>query len=533
MGIDMTEQQSATPDQRSFIFIYGPPGSGKSLLGRLLARSLNLNFIDLDELIEKSVNATISEIFTCDGEARFRKRECENLDRILEGDPSVVALGGGALLNEMNREKVESAGEVLCLQARPDTILARLNANSVKRPLLAGGEQQMLLDLLSNRAEHYKSFSLNMPTDQGSPESLVWEAQIQLGKFHVTGMEIGYDVIIANGGLGNLGPEMSDRGLGGPVAVVSDDNVAPFYVQGVIESLSSSGYKTESIIIPAGENNKTINTITTMWEKFVSLGLDRGSTVVALGGGMVGDLGGFAAATYLRGVSWVCVPTSILAMVDASLGGKTGADLSFGKNLIGAFHPPGLVYADPTVLSTLPEAEKRSGMAEVLKHGIISDPILFDMCSCGLDVVDKNLDEIIRRAMAVKVQVICEDPYERGVRATLNLGHTLGHAVEKTSNYTLRHGEAVAIGMVAAARYSEESGLAEDGLTQNIEAALERIGLPIRMPDSLPHESIIRAMGVDKKRAAGKVKLVLPVAIGDVRYGIPIDDLTVLVKAAE
>lgn len=529
----MTEQQLSIPDQRSLIFIYGPPGSGKSLLGRTLANALNMCFIDLDELIEQRAGKSIQEIFTTETEAGFRKRECENLDSILEGDSSVVALGGGALLNVRNREKVESAGEVLCLHARPDTILARLNKDDTHRPLLAGGERQWLLDLLSSRAEHYNSFSLNLTTDEGSPESLVWGAQIKLGKFHVTGMDNGYDVKVSPGGLHNLGLEMRSRGLSGPVAVVSDVNVAPLYVQDVIDSLSGAGYTAHSIVIPAGEKHKTVNTVIDLWGKFVTMGLDRRSTVVALGGGVVGDLGGFAAATYLRGVSWVCVPTSILAMVDASLGGKTGADLSFGKNLVGAFHPPGLVYADSMVLSTLPEAERRSGMAEVLKHGIISDPVLYVMCSRGWDVVDKNLDEIIRRAMAVKVQVICQDPYESGVRAALNLGHTLGHALEKVSNYTLRHGEAVAIGMIAAARYSEESGLAEDGLTRNIEAALVELGLPTKMPKNLSHELIIQAMGVDKKRADGKVKLVLPVTIGDVRYGIDTDDLSALIRGAE
>ena len=198
-----------------------------------------------------------------------------------------------------------------------------------------------------------------------------------------------------------------------------------------------------------------------LWKSFLENGLDRKSTVIALGGGVVGDMAGFAASTYMRGINWIAVPTTLLSMVDASLGGKTGFDLPEGKNLIGAFYPPKLVLADPSLLLTLPERELRSGMAEVVKHGIISDPELFALCARGLDWVKNNLEEVVKRAMAVKIKVIEEDPYEKGFRAALNLGHTVGHAVELVSKFNLRHGEAIAIGMVAEAKYSARVGLAD------------------------------------------------------------------------
>jgi 3-dehydroquinate synthase len=267
-----------------------------------------------------------------------------------------------------------------------------------------------------------------------------------------------------------------------------------------------------------------------MWEQFLAAGLERRSTVLALGGGVVGDLAGFAAATYMRGVPWVNVPASLLAMADASLGGKTGADLPQGKNLVGAFHAPQMVLTDPSTLKTLPRAELRSGMAEVIKAGVIGDPALFDACAHGWEMIEADWDEIIRMAMAVKIQVIEADPYEGGLRAALNLGHTVGHAVEVVSNYQLRHGESVAIGMVAEARLAEQIGIAQLGLADAIKDACLRLDLPVEIPADLPVEEILDAMQVDKKRSGSKLKFALPVRIGEVIPGVEVSDIESLLK---
>jgi 3-dehydroquinate synthetase len=211
-------------------------------------------------------------------------------------------------------------------------------------------------------------------------------------------------------------------------------------------------------------------------------------------------------------------------MVDASIGGKTGFDLPEGKNLIGSFHPPQLVLADPSLLLTLPEAELISGMAEVLKHGVISDPELFALCNRGLDWVNANLEELVKRAIAVKIKVIEEDPYEKGFRAALNLGHTVGHAVELVSQFKLRHGEAVAIGTVVEARYAEQIGIAEPGLADTIAATMSALGLPTKIPDDMPRENIIRTMRVDKKKSAKAIRFALPVKIGKVEL-VDVTDL--------
>jgi 3-dehydroquinate synthase len=306
--------------------------------------------------------------------------------------------------------------------------------------------------------------------------------------------------------------------------LVSDENVGAVYAGPASESLCRAGFSTRTVLIPAGEQHKTIDTVIRLWEGFLEAGLERGGPVVALGGGVVGDLAGFAAATYKRGVPWIAVPTSLLAMADASLGGKTGADLPQGKNLVGAFHPPQLVLADPQALNTLPEGELRSGMAEVVKAGIIDDPQLFELCAQGWQAVEADWAGIVRRAMAVKVDAIQADPYEKGRRAALNLGHTFGHALETVTGYRIRHGEAVSIGMVLAARLSERLGLAQPGLAEVISSALMGLGLTVEIPDGIDLQAMDLAMRVDKKRSQGVTRFVLPRAVGDVVVGVEVGD---------
>jgi shikimate kinase/3-dehydroquinate synthase len=520
------------PDLQSPIFIYGPPGCGKTSLGRRLAESLGLPFYDLDQEIERRAGISIPEIFAAQGETGFRQQERAALEGVLDLPVGVVALGGGALLSQANRSLVEASGPVLCLAADFDTLLERGRASSVERPLIQAEPRSRLAALMAQRGAHYASFPLQLDTGEASLEESVWEAQARLGFFHVSGMGAGYDVRVVETGLDELGPALMARGLNRSVAIVSDENVAPLYGEVVLRSLEQAGFQTHQVTISAGEAYKTIQTVQSMWTAFLEARLERGSTVVALGGGVVGDLAGFAAATYMRGVDWVAVPTSLLAMVDASLGGKTGADLPQGKNLVGAFHPPVLVLADPQTLSTLPDVELRNGMAEVVKHGVLADPALFDLCRQGWEVVAQDWAEIVRRAMAVKVRVIQEDPFEKDRRASLNLGHTLGHAIELASDFRLKHGEAVAVGMVFAARLAERMGIAQGGVAQEIVATLQGLGLPTEIPPGLDRQQVLALMGRDKKRAGGTVGFVLPVKIGEVRWGVDVGELSLEALAA-
>ena len=494
----------------SHIFLYGPTRSGKSTIGNMLAHTLNLPFVDLDRVIEMKMGISISKIMEQNGEAKFSELETSTLSSLVNEEDSVVALGSGALVRDENRSFAESHGKVILLAAPLNTLLDRLGLDSNKRPLLAGDLREKLESLLEKLGKHYNSFPLQVHVDGKSPEQNVLQAQISLGRFHLHAMGE-YDVVVHQ--VGEVGNLLHELKLQNPI-IVTDENVAKFHAEKVIVSLHSSGFESKVLTVPAGESHKTLDTVHQLWQGFLEAGLDRKSTVIALGGGVIGDMTGFAASTFMRGLSWVAVPTTLLSMVDASLGGKTGVDLPKGKNLIGSFYPPKLVLADPQLLKTLPEAELISGMAEVVKHGIVSDPELFSLSARGLDWAKNNLDEIVKRAIAVKIRVIEDDPYEKGIRATLNLGHTVGHAVELVSKFQLRHGEAIAIGMVAEAKYSARLGLAGVGLVEAVTGSLEALGLPIQIPEEMPREEIVRAMRVDKKKNAKVIRFALPVDIG-------------------
>ena len=377
------------------IFLYGPSGAGKSLVGEILARNLNLPFVDSDHIVESIAGMSIPQIMEERGEANLRDLQSTAINQIANDKAAVVALGGGALLRNENRAFVENNGKVILLLADPPTLVERLQNDSQTRPLLAGDLKLKLTSYLEERAAHYASFPLKVQVDGKSVEQITHQIQMLLGCYHLSAMGE-YDVRvgqIVNLPYGNL--------------IVTDENIAHYHLDQIKQDI---GRDIPSVIIHSGEEHKNLETVSRLWKSFLENGLDRKSTVIALGGGVVGDLTGFAAATYMRGMDWVAVPTTLLSMVDASLGGKTGFDLPEGKNLIGAFHPPKLVLADPSLLLTLPERELRSGMAEVVKHGIISDPELFVLCSRGLDWVKANLAEIVRRAMAVKIKIIEEDP---------------------------------------------------------------------------------------------------------------------------
>ncbi len=498
------------------IFLYGPPGTGKSTVGKQLARNLKLSFIDLDRVIETNAGMSIPHIMEQQGESTFRDLESSALKNLVNEQESIIALGGGALLRDENRIFAEAHGKIILLMAEVNTLLQRLNTDSNKRPLLAGDVNTKLSSLLAKRAEHYNSFPLRIHVDGKSAEQNAHQVQVTLGRHHLSAMGE-YDSVV--GQVSSL----INFSMQNPI-IVADENVAKFHLEKISAVLQSSGFESKSVVVPAGEQHKNLETISTLWKAFLENGLDRKSTVIALGGGVLSDMTGFAASTYMRGINWIAVPTTLLSMVDASLGGKTGFDLPEGKNLIGAFYPPKLVLADPQLLNTLPEAELISGMAEVVKHGVISDPELFALCGRGLDWVKNNLEEVVKRAMSVKIKVIEEDPYEKGIRAALNLGHTVGHAVELVSKFNLRHGEAIAIGMVAEAKYSARVGLAGVGLVDAIVESLEALGLPIQIPEEMPREEIIRAMRVDKKKNAKAIRFALPVEIGRVEL-VDVTDL--------
>ncbi len=514
------------------IFLYGPPGAGKSSVGKALAERLRLPFADLDLEIEKSAGKAIPQIMEQQSESVFRDLETDMLKQIANESPRVIALGGGALLRAENRRYAEGRGWVVFLETKIETLVERLQKDQSQRPLLTGNLNEKLRTLLEQRRSHYDSFLIRVSQSgqslrefQKTPEQIALEIQQKLNLLCVYSPDGNiYDVIVQPDGFDSLGAFLSERKLGNPVAIIADGIVANLYAEAAVRSIEGAGHNAHVIAFPAGENSKNINTVMKLWQEMLKIGLDRKSTVIALGGGVTGDLAGFAASTFMRGINWVGVPTTLLAMVDSSLGGKTGFDLPEGKNLIGSFYSPKLVLADPQLLKTLPETELISDMAEVAKHGIISDPELFYLCQRGLNWIKDNLEEVVKRAMTVKIKIIEEDPYEKGVRASLNLGHTVGHAIELVSHFRFRHGEAVAIGMVAEAKLAERLAVASRGLSDAVAEALLVLGLPIQIPKELPREELIRAMQKDKKKSNKVVRFALPAEIGRVEL-VDVTDL--------
>ncbi len=332
-----------------------------------------------------------------------------------------------------------------------------------------------------------------------------------------------YEIAIAPGSLNQLGSRLKELNLGKKVLLVSNPVIFRHYKEQALDSLKSAGFEVSTHTIPAGERYKTLNSIQKLYNTALENHLERSSTLVALGGGVIGDMTGFAAATWLRGINFVQVPTSLLAMVDAAIGGKTGVNHPQGKNLIGAFYQPRLVLIDPQVLKTLPAREFRAGMAEVIKYGVIWDGDLFAQLEQvkRLDslryVNEELLQTILTRSCQAKAEVVGKDEKEAGLRAILNYGHTIGHAVESLTGYRLvNHGEAVAIGMVAAGAIATKLQMwnLDDAQRQN--ALIKKAGLPTEIPSMLETEAIIEALKTDKKVKAGKVRFVLPTQIGTV-----------------
>ncbi len=323
--------------------------------------------------------------------------------------------------------------------------------------------------------------------------------------------------IFLGSGLLDLSPiltPLKGQGASSVCAIVTNPAIAALYAPRIVDSLRANGFQPHIVDIPDGEQHKTLDTVRAIYDRLIEAELDRHSIIFALGGGVVGDIAGFAAATFLRGVPFVQLPTTLLAMVDSSVGGKAGVDHARGKNLIGAFKQPLAVLADTDTLASLPEIEFRCGMAEVVKHGMIGDKELFERLERG--DWKSEVGNWLTRAIQVKVDIIERDPFEEGERAKLNLGHTFGHALEKASAFSLRHGEAIAMGLVCATRLSARLKLCDADLIARVETLLRTIHLPTRVPDEFSPGAIVDAMQTDKKRVNAHLRFVLPRNLGDV-----------------
>ncbi len=500
------------------VFFIGFMASGKTTVGRELASVLGRGFVDLDTAIEEEAGMKVRDIFAAEGEDGFRRRERAALDAVLAGGDAVVATGGGTPCYGDALARMRAGGAVVALTAPFDQLMGRVD-DPAERPLLQNPREQTR-ELLETRMPVYRQAHFGVSTDGrtvADAVTRVTEGLDALGRVPlqwrddavVVSLEArSYPVVVASGSLDRLGVLVAQPRLGEgytSAGIVTDDNVAPLYLDRAREALAASGLRVCHSIVPAGEASKQLATVGRVAEELVAGGLDRKSVIVALGGGVVGDLAGFVAATLFRGIAVVQVPTTLLAMIDSAIGGKTGVDLPAGKNLIGAFWQPQVVVADPDTLSTLPERELRAAVGELVKYGLLDSEELFGLC----ETADPTDPSLIRRCVAYKAWVVSRDEREQtGERALLNLGHTIGHAIEAEAGYgNLLHGECVALGLIAACRVSRALELCDATLEQRVTALLADRGLDVDL-DSWLRPDVLRRVGVDKKRVGSTIRFV-------------------------
>ncbi len=503
------------------LFLNGFMATGKSTVGRLAAARLGVPFVDLDAAVEARAGCRVAEIFATKGESGFRQLEREELGRWLDTrEPAVVALGGGALLAREPRLAALRRGYVVTLEATPATVLAR-NGGKAARPLLAvPNPDRQVAELLAQRRASYAEAHARLQTDERSPQAIAEEVVevVRRRPIAVAAGESSYSVEVGEGlcaaRLGALARGASR------VLLVTDSNVGPLHAATAIAALERAQLTADVVRLDAGEEHKTLAAPQRIWEAALAQGVDRSGRMVALGGGVVTDITGFAAASWMRGIGWVGVPTTLLAMVDASVGGKTGVDLGPAKNAVGAFWQPRGVLCDISLLATEPDRGFVSALAEVVKTALIGDPELFLLLEKDPAAVLRRdpsvVADVVSRCIQVKADVVSRDERESGLRATLNLGHTVGHALEAQAGYSrLTHGEAISLGLVAACRLGERIGRTPPELSERVVRLLRTLGLPVELAKE-PLADAARLIGHDKKRAGKSIRFVVARALGDV-----------------
>ena len=534
------------------VVLVGMMGAGKTSVGKRLAAKLGLPFVDADAEIEAGAQLTISEIFERFGELYFRDGERKVIARLLNGGPLVLATGGGAFMNATTRQNIAKYGVSIWLKPSFDILLARVRKKS-NRPLLKTADpEQTLRRLLEERTPTYALADLTIESLDGSHDTVVdailRRLDATLGKDVAPVQEArrkvevplgarAYSILIGPGVLDDAGAEIARIAPGVHCAIVTDARVAPLYLDRLSASLDQAGLRSTPIVCPPGEATKCYAEFARVCDALIEARIERRDIVIALGGGVIGDLAGFCAASLRRGVRLVQLPTTLLAQVDSSVGGKTGINSRHGKNLVGAFHQPSLVLADTLCLDTLSEREFRAGYAEVVKYGLIGDRGFFEFLESNWRDAFAGgpaRAEAIAVSCAAKARVVAADETERGERALLNLGHTFGHALEKLTGYDsarLVHGEGVAIGMVSAFRFSRDLGLCSGQDATRAEAHLKAVGLPTRMRDipgfDARTEDLLAAMRQDKKVDRGRLTFILARGIGQSFVARDVDEAAV------
>jgi shikimate kinase / 3-dehydroquinate synthase len=522
------------------LFLVGLMGVGKTTLGRILARKLGKRFIDSDHEIEARTGASIPWIFEIEGEQSFRRREADVIRDLTAQQGIVLATGGGAILDPESRAYLKARGTVIYLRASASSILLR-TGHDKNRPLLQVADpRKKIEELIAQREPLYREIA-DVVIDTGRPnvQSMVQTilslvASLESGAvasahcepsmtepsptlLNVDLGERSYPITIGAALLGQR--DLIARHIGGRrVAIVTNTTVGALYLAPLEQTLAASGKEVIAIVLPDGEQYKNWASLMQIFDALLANKADRKTTLVALGGGVIGDLTGFAAASYMRGVPFIQLPTTLLAQVDSSVGGKTGINHPLGKNMIGAFYQPRAVLADTATLETLPARELAAGLAEVIKHGAIIDAAFFDWIEANIARLlardQAALAHAIARSCEIKADVVRQDEREGGLRAILNFGHTFGHAIEAGLGYgKWLHGEAVGCGMVMAADLSCRMGLVDAATVARVRSLVAAAGLPVTAPD-LGRARWLELMEVDKKNEGGAIKFILLKGLG-------------------
>ncbi|HEV2249236.1 MAG TPA: 3-dehydroquinate synthase [Candidatus Limnocylindria bacterium] len=519
-----------------YLFLVGPPGIGKSTVAPLLAEALGGRAMDLDDEIERTAGKPCTNVISEDGMPRFRALESEILGA-LRPTPAliVVSTGGGAVLLEPNRRRMSQLGLRIGLSGSVATVARGIAATMGKRAHLDVGPRQHAARVLTERRGVYADVDGSFRVDGAEPHEVALAIAAWLVAARGVRIDVPasrpYPVLVRAGLLEHAGTHLRDVGWRGPVVIVADPFTATRHAPAVRRSCAAAGLDATIVRVPRGEGAKTVAALARLWDALGAAGIGRDGGVIALGGGTVGDVAGFAAATYLRGVRYAQLPTTLLAMVDSSIGGKTGIDLARGKNLAGAFHQPDAVLADPSVLGSLPRRERASGFAEIAKCAFLADrESVAQLERSAAAVVAGDLGPTLGAivlAAGVKAAIVGADERESGLRELLNFGHTLGHAYEAASRYRVTHGEAVSVGMVFAAALADVLDLAPTSLRERLEALLRAAGLPVRA--TLPARTWT-FLASDKKARRGASRWILPRTIG--RFSEVIDATPRSLRAA-
>ncbi len=502
------------------ILLWGPPAVGKSTLSRALARALDRQRFDSDDELARREGASVRDVFLREREWGFRRIEAEVVRAMLDArDGRVVSLGGGALLDPALRREALDRAIVLGVHAPASVLYARVQRQPGERPLLQGGDESRVAALLAQRGDAYLEAHevIDGSGDEASTVAAALAAIDAITRERVVPVALGartYRVRFAS--IDSLAHRVRSLQPAPSAALcVTDQNARE--APGVRAAINEASPRQAVVFEGVGDREKTLASAARVWDEAIDAGLDRRSILCAVGGGVVSDLCGFAAATLLRGVRFVSAPTTVLAMADASVGGKTGVDHPRAKNLIGAVHQPSMVLCDTRTLETLSLRERRSGVAEIAKIAAIADRRLFEALERDAAALGRGalgaIDAVIADSVRNKARIVAEDEREEGARVSLNFGHTLGHAIEHSSGYALTHGESVALGMRAAAALGTALGL-DASIEQRICSLLDALGFDRRCPMPIARDELERALRGDKKRDGADVRWVLCTGVG-------------------